>query len=154
MWVGIISGVVGQPPLIAGLHVDHEDLSVAERWNIATESDLGAVTRPVRIHLLLRSLCQLLPFARGQLKDPQVGLSAFAGQRDDDLRLVRRDWVMHAYARPDERSSWNEFAPAQPAPKSMPRTVKFGMKLSAEAHKSAQVRWVDLTLDGQVIRTE
>jgi len=71
-----------------------------------------------------------------------------------DLRLVRQGWALHAYARPDERSSWNEFAPAQPAPKSMPRVVKFGMKLSAEAHKSAQVRWVDLTLDGQVIRTE
>jgi hypothetical protein len=32
--------------------------------------------------------------------------------------------------------------------------VKFGMKLSAEAHKSVQVRWVDLTLDGRIIRTE
>jgi hypothetical protein len=71
-----------------------------------------------------------------------------------DLRLVRRGSVLHAYARPDERSPWNELAPAQPVPRSMPRVVKFGMKLSAEAHKSAQVRWVDLTLDGQLIRTE
>jgi hypothetical protein len=71
-----------------------------------------------------------------------------------DLRLVRRDWVLHAYARPDERSPWNEFAPAQRAPKSMPKVVKFGVKLSAEAHKSAQVRWVDLTLDGPIARTE
>ena len=50
------------------------------------------------------------------------------------------------------KASWTEFAPAQAAPKSMPRVVKVGFKLSAEAHRSAQVRWVDLTLNGQVIR--
>jgi hypothetical protein len=71
-----------------------------------------------------------------------------------DLRLVRQGQMLHAYARADERSMWSEFARAQQAPKSMPRVVKFGMKLSAEAHKSAQVRWVELTLNGQVIRTE
>lgn len=70
-----------------------------------------------------------------------------------DLRLARQGSTLHAYTRPDERGSWTEFAPAQAAPKSMPRVVKVGFKLSAEAHRSAQVRWVDLTLNGQVIRT-
>ena len=32
--------------------------------------------------------------------------------------------------------------------------VKFGVKLSAETHLSAQVRWVDLTMNGQLIRSE
>jgi hypothetical protein len=70
-----------------------------------------------------------------------------------DLRLARQGNTLHAYTRPDEKASWTEFAPAQAAPKSMPRVVKVGFKLSAEAHRSAQVRWVDLTLNGQVIRT-
>src|SRR6266542_2383425 len=61
-----------------------------------------------------------------------------------DLRLARQGSKLHAYARPDAHSSWNEFAPAQNVPKSMPRIVKVGVKLSAEAHRSAQVRWVDL----------
>jgi hypothetical protein len=61
---------------------------------------------------------------------------------------------LHAYTRPDERSSWTEFAPPQPAPKTMPRVVKFGVKLSSETNLSAQVRWIDLTMNGQVIRTE
>ena len=60
--------------------------------------------------------------------------------------------MLHAYTRPDEKASWTEFAPAQAAPKSMPRVVKVGFKLSAEAHRSAQVRWVDLTLNGQIVR--
>jgi hypothetical protein len=70
-----------------------------------------------------------------------------------DLRLTRQGNMLHAYTRPDEKASWTEFAPAQAAPKSMPRVVKVGFKLSAEAHRSAQVRWIDLTLNGQVIRT-
>jgi hypothetical protein len=70
-----------------------------------------------------------------------------------DLRLARQGNTLHAYARPDEKASWTEFAPAQAAPKSMPRVVKVGFKLSAEAHRSAQVRWIDLTLNGQVTRT-
>jgi hypothetical protein len=36
----------------------------------------------------------------------------------------------------------------------MPRVVKFGVKLSAETNLSAQVRWVDLTMNGQIIRAE
>ena len=71
-----------------------------------------------------------------------------------DLRLVRQGNTLHAYSRPDERSPWSEVAPAQPAPKTMARVLKFGVKLSAETNLSAQVRWVDLTMNGQVIRSE
>jgi hypothetical protein len=71
-----------------------------------------------------------------------------------DLRLVRQGNTLHAYTRPDERSSWTEFAPAQPVPKTMARVLKFGVKLSSEANLSAQVRWVDLTMNGQMIRSE
>jgi hypothetical protein len=71
-----------------------------------------------------------------------------------DLRLIRLSNVLHAYARPDEKTPWKEFAPSEPAPSSMPAVVKFGMKLSAEAHKSAQVRWVDLTVNGHLVRNE
>jgi hypothetical protein len=71
-----------------------------------------------------------------------------------DLRLVRQGNTLHAYARPDERSSWTEFAPPQSAPKTMPRVLKFGVKLSSETNLSAQVRWVDLTMNGQIIRGE
>ena len=71
-----------------------------------------------------------------------------------DLRLTRQGGMLHAYARPNEGSSWREFAPAQKVPRSMPRIVKFGMKLSAEAHRSAQVRWTEITVNGQVIRSE
>ena len=69
-----------------------------------------------------------------------------------DLRLARQGDTLHAYTRPDERSSWTEFAKPQPAPKTMPRVVKFGVKLSSETNLSAQVRWVDLTMNGQIIR--
>jgi hypothetical protein len=71
-----------------------------------------------------------------------------------DLRLVRQGDTLHAYARPDERSAWTEFAKPQPAPKTMPRVVKFGVKLSSETNLSAQVRWIDLTMNGQLIRSE
>jgi len=71
-----------------------------------------------------------------------------------DLRIERAGNMLHAYARPNERSPWSEIGKGQATPKSMPRIVKFGVKLSAEAHKSAQVRWVELTLNGQVIRME
>jgi hypothetical protein len=71
-----------------------------------------------------------------------------------DLRIVRLGRSLRAYARPDERSPWSEFASVQEVPKSMPRVVKFGVKLSAETHKSAQVRWVELTLNGQVVRAD
>jgi len=71
-----------------------------------------------------------------------------------DLRLARQGDTLHAYTRPDERSSWTEFAKPQPAPKTMPRVVKFGVKLSSETNLSAQVRWVDLTMNGQLIRSE
>jgi hypothetical protein len=71
-----------------------------------------------------------------------------------DLRIVRLGRTLRAYSRADERSPWSEFASVQEVPKSMPKVVKFGVKLSAEAHKSAQVRWVELTLNGQVVRTD
>jgi hypothetical protein len=68
-----------------------------------------------------------------------------------DLRLVRRGDMLHAYARPGTTVNWTEFAPAQAVPKSMPGVVKFGLKLSADAQKSASVRWVDLTMNGHVV---
>jgi hypothetical protein len=71
-----------------------------------------------------------------------------------DLRLVRQGNTLHAYSRPDERSSWTEFAPPQPAPKTMSRVLKFGVKLSSEANLSAQVRWADLTMNGQIVRSD
>ncbi len=71
-----------------------------------------------------------------------------------DLRLVRKGDTLQAYTRPDERSSWTELARPQPVPKTMPRVVKFGVKLSSETNLSAQVRWTDLTMNGQVIRSE
>jgi hypothetical protein len=71
-----------------------------------------------------------------------------------DLRLVRQGETLHAYTRPDERSSWTEFAKPQAAPKTMPRVVKFGVKLSSETNLSAQVRWIDLTMNGQLVRSE
>jgi hypothetical protein len=71
-----------------------------------------------------------------------------------DLRLVRQGETLHAYTRPDERSSWTEFAKPQALPKTMPRVVKFGVKLSSETNLSAQVRWIDLTMNGQLIRSE
>jgi hypothetical protein len=36
----------------------------------------------------------------------------------------------------------------------MPRLVKFGVKLSAEVRKSAQVRFTWLTLRGAILRKE
>jgi hypothetical protein len=71
-----------------------------------------------------------------------------------DLRMVRQGDTLHAYTRPDERSAWTEFAKPQPAPKTMPRVVKFGVKLSSETNLSAQVRWIDLTMNGQLVRSE
>lgn len=68
-----------------------------------------------------------------------------------DLRLVRSGDTLHAYARANGETNWNEFAPAQPVPKSMPRVLKFGVKLSADVQKSASVRWVDLTINGHVV---
>jgi hypothetical protein len=32
--------------------------------------------------------------------------------------------------------------------------VKFGVKLSSETNLSAQVRWIDLTMNGQLVRSE
>jgi hypothetical protein len=69
-----------------------------------------------------------------------------------DLRLARVGETLHAYMRPDENAKWTEFTAAQPVPKSMARVLKVGVKLSSEAHKAAQVRWVDLTLNGAVLR--
>lgn len=71
-----------------------------------------------------------------------------------DLRLARQGNTLHAYTRPDERSAWTEFAPAQPAPKSMAKVLKFGVKLSSETNLSAQVRWVEVTMNGQIQRVE
>jgi hypothetical protein len=69
-----------------------------------------------------------------------------------DLRLARVGDTLHAYTRADENAKWTEFAAPQPVPKTMARTLKVGVKLSSETHKSAQVRWVDLTLNGSLLR--
>jgi hypothetical protein len=71
-----------------------------------------------------------------------------------ELRLVRREGHLYGYARPNENEVWTEVAPAQAVPRSMPRLIKFGVKLSAEAQKSAQVRWAWLTMRGTVVRVE
>jgi hypothetical protein len=67
-----------------------------------------------------------------------------------DLRLARKAGVLHAYARSGESGAWNEFARPMPAPSTMPRTLKFGVKLSAENRGSAEVTWSELTVDGQI----
>lgn len=69
-----------------------------------------------------------------------------------DLRLARTGDTLHAYMRADESAKWTEFAPAQPVPKTMARVLKVGVKLSSDTHKAAQVRWVDLTLNGTLLR--
>ena len=71
-----------------------------------------------------------------------------------DLRLMREGGSLRAFTRADERSSWTEFAPAQTASKSFPRVVKFGVKLSADEHKSAEVLWTELTINGTLVRSE
>jgi hypothetical protein len=75
-----------------------------------------------------------------------------ASGNSGDLRLVRRGGELHAYQRATENDGWLEFAPAQAAPKSMPRVVKVGVKLSAQTGRSAQVRWRALSVEGNVIR--
>lgn len=69
-----------------------------------------------------------------------------------DLRLARKGDTLRAFARADENAEWKEFAPAQPAPKTMARVLKVGVKLSSDTGKAAQVRWEDFTLDGKLVR--
>jgi len=69
-----------------------------------------------------------------------------------DLRLARVGETLHAYMRADENAKWTEFTSAQPVPKTMARVLKVGVKLSSETHKAAQVRWIDLTLNGTLLR--
>jgi hypothetical protein len=71
-----------------------------------------------------------------------------------DLRIVRKDGMLHGYARTDDRGAWSEIAKPQAVPRSMPRVVKFGVKLSAGEHKTAQVRWIEIAMDGALIRAE
>jgi hypothetical protein len=71
-----------------------------------------------------------------------------------DLRLVRKAGVLHAFSRVSESGPWTEFARPMPAPSSMPRALKFGVKLSADAHRSAQVHFAELTMDGEITRGE
>jgi hypothetical protein len=74
--------------------------------------------------------------------------------KSGDLRLVRKGDMLSASARPDERSAWSDLGPSQKAPRTMPRVLKFGVKLSAGAGQSAQVRWSEITLNGQMIRAD
>jgi hypothetical protein len=71
-----------------------------------------------------------------------------------ELRLVRRGGFLYGYARPDNTEVWAEIGPSQAVPRSMPRLVKFGVRLSAEARKSAQVRFAWLTLRAKVLRKD
>jgi hypothetical protein len=71
-----------------------------------------------------------------------------------DLRIVRQGAMLHGYQRTDDRGVWSEIGKPQAAPKSMPRVVKFGVKLSAGEHKSAQARWIEIAMDGKLVRTD
>src|SRR5262249_43835084 len=71
-----------------------------------------------------------------------------------ELRLVRRAGTFHGYVRPDNSEMWTEIGSGQAVPRSMPALVKFGVRLSAEAQKSAQVRWPWLTLRGAVVKRD
>jgi hypothetical protein len=69
-----------------------------------------------------------------------------------DLRLARRGNQLHGYARSDESAPWSEIGKPQPVPASLPARLKVGVKVSADLHKSASVLFVDLTLDGKLLR--
>jgi hypothetical protein len=71
-----------------------------------------------------------------------------------ELRLVRRGGTFHGYARPDNSEMWAEIGSGQAVPRSMPALVKFGVRLSAEAQKSAQVRWPWLTIRGAIVKRD
>jgi hypothetical protein len=71
-----------------------------------------------------------------------------------DLRLTRVAGTLHAYTRSGETGAWTEFARPMAAPTTMPRALKFGVKLSAENHGSAQVKWTELTVDGRMVTAE
>jgi hypothetical protein len=72
---------------------------------------------------------------------------------DGDLRLVRKAGKIQGLYRTADQGPWAEIAPARPAPKSVPAVLKFGVKLSAESEKSAQVSWTEITMDGAVAVT-
>ncbi len=71
-----------------------------------------------------------------------------------DLKLIRKGGVIQAFYRLGEQGAWREIARAQPVPSSMPKVIKFGVKLSADTQKGAQARWTEIAMDGQVLRTE
>ena len=71
-----------------------------------------------------------------------------------DLRLIRKGGLIQGFYRTGEQGPWHEIAAGQPVPKSMPKIVKFGVKQSGDTQKRAQARWIELTMDGQVLRTE
>jgi hypothetical protein len=68
-----------------------------------------------------------------------------------ELRLVRKGSTFLAYARPNDSEMWSQIGPPQPVPRSTGTLAKFGVRLSTEAGKSAQVRWAWLTMRGHVI---
>ncbi len=68
-----------------------------------------------------------------------------------DLRLVRKGNQLLAYARANEHVPWSAIGAPQPVPASLPARLKVGVKLSAEAQKSASVFFEDFTLDGHVV---
>jgi hypothetical protein len=71
---------------------------------------------------------------------------------DGDLRLVRKAGKLQGLYRVGEQGPWTEIAAARPVPKTVPAVLKFGVKLSAEADKGAQVSFTELTLDGTVTK--
>jgi hypothetical protein len=72
--------------------------------------------------------------------------------KSGELRLVRKGDKLHAYARPDNSEMWAEIGQGQAVPRSLPSAVKFGVRLSAEAQKSAQVRFPWLTMRGALVK--
>ncbi len=72
--------------------------------------------------------------------------------RAADLRLSRKAGLISAFARADDKNPWTPIGKSEKAPPSMPRVLKFGVKLSAGYMRSAQVRWTDLTMDGAIVR--
>lgn len=71
-----------------------------------------------------------------------------------DLRLAREGDTLRAYARTEPRGAWNEIPSIARASTPLPHIIKFGVKLSAGAKQSADVRWTELTIRGKVIRAD
>lgn len=74
--------------------------------------------------------------------------------RGGDLRLERKGARISGYFRTAETGPWTVIGAPATAPGTMPRVLKFGVKTSAAAERDAQARWTEITLNGEVQRTE